>query len=899
MQRANKKLVQNAPISKKHLWALHPDFEARLEAAVHMPVEVYKELCLTKLGELTDLCNESWHDYCQFRQNAEILHDLKVGVIQQMALEEMATWMRDHAFSAQGESVAAFIEAFKPGAEANKEVQEQLRKDGFWTEIGARKLKLVPAYKTEITSSAARAAKQLFVWSDTLDLQLLDVQTKQRMRRARKAISVAGRTILVATTLPPQQLTKEIRDMAANGFLLQGEVIPQVKPRLHFSSEGEWELKTNDMSGRLIAEQDMLKAMCEEAREKGFLRSTPPFLTMPLAKAIVHAQKIISQLAALSIYTWLKPQPGETPEEEEIWRRQLQTEHLLVHSPRLHQAPMGDTCQHCMSCAWCTTCDCPLHNGAPCQCSGEKAVLKCVWCARAGCQSKADVLAAIRARGQEVAPEEHPQVLLRKLVLLEHLEHAEHLLKDFGYEDESITELRADSDHLLQVLEEEQNTLLLWRWADGSPILSKTFLLHLWGVLFDHKSFHFSVECEQWCFTPRLGLIIPISDSGENLQWVQGFVTRKWRALSSITLQDGTKMRFKYRFLKGDAPIQQKFAGCNTGNAIYRCWLCDQPMRAFVDLNACCMDAQPRDLHALHERAASLMAAIPGCQKSISPRALPANSVRMLLRKLNVAPDKDTKKQLNQAIHAVKGINAKPLILGGCAPEDLPILKELEFAPDFPLHVLKGLLADLRALIKESLPKPERGRWEEAEKSLIAKEVYAGSDYRLWLASSPRMWDAVGATCMQNARLQNLKKATTALAHATKFCFRAEYPSWQRDSPKLVLRAAGYIYLFCVHLLDAVPPEKVKKGGKHRGEVKYENCYQLFFHLASIHAVQFIYITALRLIDCEETEAQFGPLRQVLFDIQKHTQKALLAVISVLENIGGGESHGHGGCAVR
>ena len=847
------------------LWSLHSDCEAHIARAMQVPPEQYKQLCKLKLSDLADVRTHSLQDYEQLCKNAEDLHETKLKVLQGMALEEMVAWMRAHTFPTLGASVSALVEAFKPGAEAIPEVQDLMRKEGFWAQIG-RALQLVPVTTTCIKSSASRAAKQLFEWSDTLDMKLLDVQRKERMRRARKSFIVAGKKILVAATTPPLQLTKQIRDMAASGFLLRGEVIPQVKPRLHFSAEGEWELRTNDMSGRLIAEQDMLRGMCEEARGKGFLRSIPPFSSMPLQIAMEHAKKITSQLSALGIYTWLKPQPGETPEEESSWRSQLQREQLLLLSPRIHEAPVGDTqaCNHCMSTAWCTQCDCPLQNGAPCHCPREEAIMKCLWCARAGHKSEADVLAALRARGAVFAPEEHPAVLLRQLAVLEHLERAEHLLKEFGYTHEAVTELRQsddESERLLQVLEEEQNTLLLWRWADGSPILGKTFLLHLWGVLFDHKSFHFSLESQHWCFTPRLGLIIPISDSGENLLWVQGFVARNWRAPASLTLKDGTIMRLKYRFLKGDAPIQQKFAGCNTGNAIYRCWLCDSPMRKFVDLNGC-MQSQPRDLHTINERACSL-ATVKGCQKSINPRALDAHSVRVLLRKLGVTPDQQAKKQLNQAIHAVKGINARPLILGGLSPEDLPILKELEFAPDFPLHVLKGLIADLRALIKESLPKPDRRRWEEAEKTLIAKEVYAGSDYRLWLASSPRMWEVVQATCAQNPRLQDLREATAALAHATKFCFRAEYPSWQRDYPKLILRAAGYIFLFCVHLLNAVPPEKMKKGGKHRGEVKYENCYQLFFHLGSVHAVKFFYLTSLRLIDCEETEAKFGPLRQV------------------------------------
>ena len=863
MQRGNLK-KKYAPISKKLLWSMHPDFEARLERVISMPASQYKQICTMNLA---DLRYENLRDYLQMCENAAHLHGMKLQVIEEMLLEHMAAWMQQHSFHTCG-NVAALIEAFKPGAAVPiQEIRDEMRKKGFWTEIGARELKLVPASSTKITSSAARAAKQVFEWSDTLDMQLLDVQRKERMRRGRKAIIVAGQRVLVSVSLPPQVITQQIRGLAASGLLLLGEVIPQVKPRLHFSAQGEWELKTNDMSGRLIPEQDMLQTMCNEARAKDFLASTPPFETMSLEKAKIQAKKLSSQLSALNIKSPLSPQPlSETPKDVSEWRTFIRTEYLLLHSPRVHQAPVGDThaCQHCMTRAWCKKCDCPLHNRAPCRCSGEEAIMKCVWCARAGRSSEADVLSALHARGfrPEDRPEAQnraPELLLRELVIYEHQEHAEHLLKGFGYDDEAISEL---SDDLLETLAREQNTLHLWRWADGSPILSKTFLLHLWGVVFDHKSLHFSVECEHWCFTPRLGLVIPISDSGENLLWVQGFVARKWRSLSSITLEDGTEMRFKVRFLKGDAPIQQKFAGCNTGNAIYRCWLCDAAMRSFIDLNGCMESATPRDLRSLYECTHSL-AAVRGCEKSINPRNLTANGVRALLRKLNITPDKEAKNQLNQAIHAVKGVNARPLILGGYSLDDLPLLSELEFAPDFSLHVLKGLIADMRMLIKETLPKADRGRWEEAEKRLISKEVYAGSDYRLWLASSPQMWEVVRVACSQNQRLQDLKAATTALAHATKFCFRAEYPTWQRDYQKLILRAACFIYQFCVHLLEAVPPEKVKKGGKHRGEVKYENCYQLFFHLGSVHAIQFLYIVALRLIDCEETEAKFGPLRQV------------------------------------
>ena len=236
-----------------------------------------------------------------------------------------------------------------------------------------------------------------------------------------------------------------------------------------------------------------------------------------------------------------------------------------------------------------------------------------------------------------------------------------------------------------------QNDLHLWRWMDGSPICGLSYLLHTFGVVFDHKKLLHSEDAEWFCNDPKLCVVIPISDTLQNLKYVQGFVVQSWGLLSDpITLSDGTQLRVSIRFLKGDAPIQQKASGCNTGNATYRCWLCDASVQQFTELSRC-SECEPRDLTGLAASAEQAMSA-PGCEGHVNPRALRVKQLRGLLKKLGKKTRGLQGVLLTRAIHALKGVNSYPMLLLSDLGSKLDVLDNVECAADIALHVLKGTL---------------------------------------------------------------------------------------------------------------------------------------------------------------------------------------------------------------
>ena len=379
------------------------------------------------------------------------------------------------------------------------------------------------------------------------------------------------------------------------------------------------------------------------------------------------------------------------------------------------------------------------------------------------------------------------------------LEHDEHVIAQLA----EFLQPAREGESALQREERlaiKQNELNLWEWADGSPICAKSFLFHTFGFVYDHKTFRWSQGCNQWCNEPRLSVIIPISDTLRNIKWVQGYVIDGWMQLAEpFTLQDGTVLLVRIRFLKGDAPIQQRRHGVNTGNAHYRCWLCNAHVDAFVDLRACCEECDLRDLDDL-AKAAKRVSGVDGCEDQINPRGLRIAALRKLMRKLGVRGGLNEKRASveNAAVKLMQGVNSTPGILGNLNLNlsDIKVLMNAEGVADEPLHVLKGMLAALRKLIKEKLSTSDRRLWNQMEDRVDGgKEEYSGSDYRKWIYASPSMWRAVQS---RSATLESLQQATINLAHATKFCFRQGYPGWHREHGKIVLRAVTYIYK-CVH----------------------------------------------------------------------------------------------------
>ena len=364
-----------------------------------------------------------------------------------------------------------------------------------------------------------------------------------------------------------------------------------------------------------------------------------------------------------------------------------------------------------------------------------------------------------------------------------------------------------------QRLADRQNELDGWRWMDGSPICGKSFLMHTFGVAFDHKKLRHSEDCEWWCNDPKLCVVIPISDSLANLKYVQGFVVRGWGLLSEpITLLDGTELRLRVRFLKGDAPIQQKASGCSTGGATYRCWLCDAWVRLFVELDRCASDATPRDLASVAQAATRAMRA-PGCDGHIAPRELRVAGLRGLLRAMGQNTGGGGASLLQRAIDALKGVNSYPMLLLSELGGDLHALRSVECAADVALHVLKGLANALRGLVGKSLGKEQQHLWAKAIKEVVDKDDgLSCSDERMLLAAMPRIWTAtLSSTDTPTSTIVDLRAACHNLALATEAGIRAPYTRWHAEYPKVCIRTVCYIYQFTVHLRRGCAPGEKEK----------------------------------------------------------------------------------------
>ena len=606
----------------------------------------------------------------------------------------------------------------------------------------------------------------------------------------------------------------------------------RMQPKLRPTRDGELEVHEHDMSGRRNAEYKWLAGLGEQARSEDFLLSIRPYLDknsegewqMPHASVAERAKIVQEKLNQL---TGTDANPNQQASESEyMWCARTRRDDVTYLSCRMHEMPAhAADCEHCCSVAYCTGCG---RSKALSQClCALTPVLKCKACVVDGVRDDASVCAALAkhlAWGQLSQSELDALIEPRgvwavrsRLTYLCELEHNDRVV-------ELLNEFRKpamqgeDSLALEQRLARLQNSLDLKDWADGGAICAKSYLFHTFGFSFDHKSFKWSHGCNQWCNEPRLTVIIPISDTLKNIKWVQGIVISGWLMLDEpITLKDGTTLHFRIRWFCGDAPLQQRRHGVNTGNAHYRCWLCDEHTRGFVDLTAWAEQCNLRDLSDLSKSAARA-----GCTHggdTVNPRGIAIKALRKLIKSLKIMDPTGKKRACleNALIDYLKGVNSRPGLLGDedATIEDISAIAAAEGAPDFALHVLKGVLGALRKIIKDRLDPADRVRWNRQENIVDGgKEEYSGQDYRKWVYASPFLWRAVES---RSNILTNLENAMTNIAHATKYCFRQGYPGWHSEHGKMVLRAISYIYKFSFYLQKAVPTTKVRVRARARG----------------------------------------------------------------------------------
>ena len=809
---------EHVHISREKVWSKNPKFLTRVSAFIGMPIDDYKTLASMSRAQIADMDADGYARYEQMQVAAMSVHNKKLELLEELIFDNLVEWIISRglgtylasklaaapaggapaaaapvaaevlASAAPAELREAVVQCFRPGAIPIEEILHASRK-GLWAELADGLLLTKSDMETPHTKKGYRVLQQILRWRETIDMDLLaHPQGRGNPGHRRRRLAVVtedGVRVLYASQPPPAKvkdiLEKEFRD---KGLFEQGEVILNVVPKMYPTREGGCEMREHDMSGRRIAEHKWLPTVWEEARNEGFLASLPPFvcagedgaMLMPAKNVEERAEFLEAKLARV-LHTTLSAE-REHLESLTAWRQRVRRAEICYRSPRCRvprtDLPAGE-CECCSSVPWCTTCDRSKHV-ARCECLSTP-VLRCTACPRTGVRDTASVVTALYAYADlgcisaetisTMRTSRQHRGLLETLCELEHRDRNDELLAELG---EPAREGESYASRELR-LTDLQNCIDGWEWADGAPICGKSYLARVFGFVFDHKTFNHSHACLQWCSEPRLSLLIPISDSLTNLVWLQGYVVDGWALLSeAITLSDGSVLRFRFRFLKGDAPIHQKHNGVNTGNGKFRCWCCNAAVLSFTDLVAC-LECTPRTIASL-DAVAQRLTCVSGCGLKINPRTLRIAQLRALATRMKMRNTAQLKRpQLEQlCIDQLQGVNSRPAVLGGCSPAELPVLTKAESAPDFPLHVLKGDAQGLRSAIKEHLQTADLALFTEAEKGVDgAKEVYAGADYRKWLYASPHLFRSINS---ENAVLADLRNATFSLAHAVKFGYR-------------------------------------------------------------------------------------------------------------------------------
>ena len=731
-----------------------------------MSTEEYLVLAKMTRAELADMNEDGIDKYMSVQDAALEIHKCKLKLLEELALEAIGDWMISEKLSAHLEAAivemnggapaasapaasapaastpaastpasdvstwapaqirSAVVHCFRRDAEPIQDVIHATRK-GVWSKI-ARLLQITKSdFATPDLKTGHRVVQQIFRWSGTIDVALLchpHGRGHATHRRRRLGVYTEdGIRVCFAMQPPPAKVNEMLeKKWRAEGMFDYGEVILNVMPSLSPTGQDEITLNMRDMSGRRLAEHTWMPKVFEEGRKEGHLASLPPFVQWDEdGEWMMPAEKVESRSKFLEAK--LGPLLGQTNnagiDEDETaleWRERVRRAEITYRGPRCKtprsDLPTGE-CECCSTVRWCTTCN----RSKPLTCSEclSTPVLKCTACPRIGVRSKQSIMETLFHYAREdrflpapLACEKSHRALLEILCELEHEDRNDELLVEFeapAREGES----RRDRETRLSAL---QNHIDFWEWADGSPLSGKSYLARVFGFCFDHKKLQHSHACLQWCSEPRLTLIIPISDSLTNLAWVQGFVVDGWAVLTTpITLSDGTQITVRLRFLKGDAPMHQKHHGIGTGNSKFRCWLCESEVLAYTDLLECLANRPLRTVSSL-DTIARRLACVPQCGQQINPRGMRVPQLRALARRLGANAEGKRSEVETRTIDALQGVKSKPAILGGRHMRELPVLKDVEGAPDLPLHVLKGNVHEVRDIIKETLPTVEKVR---------------------------------------------------------------------------------------------------------------------------------------------------------------------------------------------
>jgi hypothetical protein len=275
------------------------------------------------------------------------------------------------------------------------------------------------------------------------------------------------------------------------------------------------------------------------------------------------------------------------------------------------------------------------------------------------------------------------------------------------------------------------NCILLWIWADETPISRRTIQFHLWGVLFNHLQFESSASATDFCSEPQLLAVMPGSATGAFLSSVMAEIVKDMQELGHmaddghLALDDGTELTWKLRMDKADSPmLAHKGGKSSAGNAHQKCACCNASVFMYRDTREC-MTCTSTSLQAV-DTFARKAAAIGNFSAHIDVRAARVETLKELLRHFDQPVHVDElKPELEaRAIALCDGVVSVPQVLGGLPYGSVPQMNGVQLFYDYALHGVKGLAEIIRTEIKRRLSKSDTTSFQEMEKACLGNKTY-------------------------------------------------------------------------------------------------------------------------------------------------------------------------------
>ena len=105
-----------APISKRLIWCGVEEFEAKIESALEMPVQMYRDLAAYSAGDYANLAKEGMASYVQVAKAMDDAHERKLALMEGLARDAIVRWLAVHGLASVAETREDVLTKFSPGA---------------------------------------------------------------------------------------------------------------------------------------------------------------------------------------------------------------------------------------------------------------------------------------------------------------------------------------------------------------------------------------------------------------------------------------------------------------------------------------------------------------------------------------------------------------------------------------------------------------------------------------------------------------------------------------------------------------------------------------------------------------------------------------------------------------